>query len=164
MKLFNEQLYFWAEFLARGGYTRQRAVYGSFQWAFLCIIITLFKEYFDLRGKKKRDNGESCTMGSFTICTHRQILLGRSNQGEWGGRVIWHTWERGEKCIVFFGGEARRKDPLARPRRRWKDEIGTDLWEIGWGGVKWIRLAQVRDWWRALVNSVMNLRVLAPRI
>jgi hypothetical protein len=38
-----------------------------------------------------------------------------------------------------------------------------DLREIGWGGVDWIQLAQDRDRWRALVNTVMNLRVLAPR-
>jgi hypothetical protein len=38
-----------------------------------------------------------------------------------------------------------------------------DLREIGWGSVDWIQLVQDRDWWRALVNTVMNLRVLAPR-
>jgi hypothetical protein len=38
-----------------------------------------------------------------------------------------------------------------------------DLREIGWGDVEWIRLAQDRDRWRAVVNAVMNLRVLAPR-
>jgi hypothetical protein len=42
------------------------------------------------------------------------------------------------------------------------DEIRMDLGEIGWG-VEWIQLAQDMDWWRALVNTVMNLRVLAPR-
>jgi hypothetical protein len=39
-----------------------------------------------------------------------------------------------------------------------------DLREIGWGSVDWIQLAQDRDRWPALVNTVMNLRVLAPRI
>jgi hypothetical protein len=38
-----------------------------------------------------------------------------------------------------------------------------DLREIGWGGVEWIQLAQDGDRWRAVVNAVMNLRVLAPR-
>jgi hypothetical protein len=38
-----------------------------------------------------------------------------------------------------------------------------DLREIGWGGVEWIHLAQDGDRWRAVVNAVMNLRVLAPR-
>jgi hypothetical protein len=46
-----------------------------------------------------------------------------------------------------------------RPRRRWVDNIKTNLLEIGWGGVDWIGLGQDRDKWRALVNSVMDLRV-----
>jgi hypothetical protein len=52
-----------------------------------------------------------------------------------------------------------------RPRLRWENGIKMCLREIGWGGgVEWIHLAQDRDRWRALVNAVMNLRVLAPRI
>jgi hypothetical protein len=43
----------------------------------------------------------SCTMGSFIICTHHQVLLGRSNQGEGAGRGKWHAWERGETCTGF---------------------------------------------------------------
>jgi hypothetical protein len=43
------------------------------------------------------------------------------------------------------------------------DGIRMDLREIGWGSVDWIQLAQDRDRWRAIVNTVMNLRVLAPR-
>jgi hypothetical protein len=38
------------------------------------------------------------------------------------------------------------------------------LREIGWVSVEWIQLAQDRDRWRALVNTVMNLRVMVPRI
>jgi hypothetical protein len=49
--------------------------------------------------------------------------------------------------------------PLGRPRRRWVDNIKMDLREIGWDGVDWIDLAQDRDQWRTLVNTVMNLRV-----
>jgi hypothetical protein len=56
------------------------------------------------------------------------------------------------------------KRPLGRPRRRWEDGIRMDLREIGWESVDWIQLAQDRDRWRVLVNTVMNLRVLAPRI
>jgi hypothetical protein len=48
---------------------------------------------------------------------------------------------------------------LCRPRRRWEDNIRMDLREIGFGDVDWIYLAQDRDGWRALVNTVMNLRV-----
>jgi hypothetical protein len=48
---------------------------------------------------------------------------------------------------------------LGRPRRRWLDNIRMDLVEVEWGDVDCISLAQHRDRWRALVNSVLNLRV-----
>jgi hypothetical protein len=51
------------------------------------------------------------------------------------------------------------KRPLGRPRRRWVDNITMDLGEVGWGDVDWIGLAEDRNRWRALVNSVLNLRV-----
>jgi hypothetical protein len=51
------------------------------------------------------------------------------------------------------------KRPLGRSKRRWADNIKIDLSEIGWGTMDWIDLAQDRDQWRALVNTVMNLRV-----
>jgi hypothetical protein len=56
-------------------------------------------------------------------------------------------------------GKPEGKRPLGRPRRRWVDSIKMDLREIGWDGMDWIELAQNRDRWRALVNTVMNLRV-----
>jgi hypothetical protein len=56
------------------------------------------------------------------------------------------------------------KSPLGRPRRRQEDVIRIDLRDICWGSVDWIQLAQDRDRWLALVNTVTNLRVLAPRI
>jgi hypothetical protein len=55
------------------------------------------------------------------------------------------------------------KRPLGRPRRRWENGIIMDLGRLAWGSVDWIRLAQDRDRWRAIVSAVMNLRVLAPR-
>jgi hypothetical protein len=55
------------------------------------------------------------------------------------------------------------KRPLGRPRRRWENGIRMDLREIGWGSVEWIQLAQDRDRWRALVNTVTNLWVLATQ-
>jgi hypothetical protein len=56
-------------------------------------------------------------------------------------------------------GKPEVKRPLGRPRRRWEDNIRMDLREIGWGGMDWIDPAQDRDQWKALVNTVMNLRV-----
>jgi hypothetical protein len=61
-------------------------------------------------------------------------------------------------------GNPEGKRPLERPRRRWKDGLRKDLRESDWGSADWIQLAQDRDRWRDLVNTVMNLRVLAPRI
>jgi hypothetical protein len=60
-----------------------------------------------------------------------------------------------------FTGKTEGKRPLERPRRGWEAGIRMDLREIGWGSVDWIQLAQDRDRWWALVNTVINLRVLA---
>jgi hypothetical protein len=56
-------------------------------------------------------------------------------------------------------GKPEGKRPLGRPSCSWEDNIRMDLRETGWGGMDWIVLAQDRDQWRALVNTVMNLRV-----
>jgi hypothetical protein len=58
-------------------------------------------------------------------------------------------------------GKPEGKRPLGRPRRRWVDNIKKkmDLRDIGWDGMDWIELAQDRDQWRVLVNTVMNIRV-----
>jgi hypothetical protein len=67
----------------------------------------------------------------------------------------------GEKRNAYrlFVRKPERKRPLRRQRRRWEDNIRMDLEEIEWGDVDWIRLAQDRSTWRALVNAVMNLPV-----
>jgi hypothetical protein len=54
-------------------------------------------------------------------------------------------------------GKPEGKRPLGRPRRRWVDNIRMGLGEVGWGDVDWIGLAEDRNRWRALVNSVLNL-------
>jgi hypothetical protein len=65
---------------------------------------------------------------------------------------------RGAYDILVGRPEGRK--PLGRPRRRWEDNIKMDLWEIVFGDMDWINLAQDRDRWRALVNTVMNLSFL----
>jgi hypothetical protein len=67
----------------------------------------------------------------------------------------------GEKRNTYrlLVGKAEGKKPLGRPRRRWVDNIRMDLLQLGWGDVDWIDLAQDRNRWRAVVNSVLNLRV-----
>jgi hypothetical protein len=67
------------------------------------------------------------------------------------------------KLYRVLMGKPEGKRPLGRPRSRWEDGIGMDLRHIGWGSVDLIQLAQDRDQWWALVNTAINLRVLAPR-
>jgi hypothetical protein len=68
-----------------------------------------------------------------------------------------------ERKLYVLVGKPEGNRPLGRRRHRWEDGIKMDLREIGWEGVEWIHLAQDRDHWRAVVNAMMNLRVLAPR-
>ena len=56
-------------------------------------------------------------------------------------------------------GKPEGKRPLGRSRRRWEDNIKMDLQEVEGGCGGWMKLAQDRDRWRALVSTVMNLRV-----
>jgi hypothetical protein len=85
------------------------------------------------------------------------IRMIKSRRMRWVG----HVARMGEKRNAYrlLVGKPEGKRPLVRPRRRWVDNIGMGLGEVGWGDVDWIGLAQDRDKWRALVNSVMNLRV-----
>jgi len=59
----------------------------------------------------------------------------------------------------FLVGKPKRRRSLGRPRRRWVDNIRTDLQEVGCGYMDWTGLAQNRDRWRTLVSAVINLRV-----
>jgi hypothetical protein len=72
-----------------------------------------------------------------------------------------HVAGMGVKRNVYrlLVGKPGRKRPLGRPRHRWINVINMGLLEIGLSVVDWIDLAQDRYRWRALVNSVMNLRV-----
>jgi hypothetical protein len=70
--------------------------------------------------------------------------------------LLFHLTNQHNNALV---GKPEGGRPLERPRRRWEDNINMDLREVGWGGMDWINLAQDRDRWRALVNTVMNLRV-----
>jgi hypothetical protein len=68
------------------------------------------------------------------------------------------NYKRSAYRILVEKPEGKR--PLRRFRRRWEDNIRMDFREIGWRGMDWIHLAQDRDQRRALVNTVMNLRVV----
>jgi hypothetical protein len=72
-----------------------------------------------------------------------------------------HVGRRGKwrKAYRILMEKPGGKKPLGKPRRKWVDNIKIDLREIGWDGMDWLDLAQDKDQWRALVNTVMNLRV-----
>jgi hypothetical protein len=74
-----------------------------------------------------------------------------------GGACNTNGEKRNSYRLLVGKPEGRRS--LGRLRRRWLDNIRMHLVEVGWGDVDWIGLAQDRDRWRALVNSVLNFRV-----
>jgi hypothetical protein len=106
---------------------------------------------------RKLHNGELHNLYSLPDIV-RQI---KSRRMRWAGHVARMGEERNVYRVLV--GKPEGKRPLERPRHRWEDGVKMDLRDIGWGGVEWIHLAQDRDRWRAVVNAVMNLRVLAPR-
>jgi hypothetical protein len=61
--------------------------------------------------------------------------------------------------VWIMVGKKEGKRPLGRTRRKWADNIKMNTRDIGWSDMDWIDLTQDRDQWRALVNTVMNLRV-----
>jgi hypothetical protein len=92
--------------------------------------------------------GASCSVLFAMIKSRRMRLAGHvARMGRKGTR------------IGYFLGKPDGKRLLGRPRRRWVNNIRMNLGEVGWGDVDRIGLAQDRNRWRALVNSVLNLRV-----
>jgi hypothetical protein len=81
----------------------------------------------------------------------------KSRSMRWAG----HVARIGEGRVVYrvLVGKPEGKRPVGRLRRRWKDNIKMDIQEVGSGDMDWIKLAQDKDRWQALVNMVMNLRV-----
>ena len=85
------------------------------------------------------------------------VLVIKSRRMRWAGHVARMGEKRG--CIGVLVGKPEGRRQLGRPRRRWADNIRTDLQEVGCGYMGRIWLAQVRERWRRLVSAVMNLRV-----
>ena len=89
--------------------------------------------------------------------TSLRYCLIKSRRMRRAGYVAHMGEERGVYRVLV--GKPEGKRPLGRPRRRWVDNIGIDLREMGCGYMDWIGLAQDRDRWRTLVSAVMNFRV-----
>jgi hypothetical protein len=103
-------------------------------------------------GWRKLHNEELHNM----YCSPSIIRITKSRRMRWAGNVA----RMGRRCAYrILVGKPEGKRPLGRHRRRWEGNIRMDLREIGWSGMDWIDLAQDRDQWRALVNTVMDLGV-----
>ena len=81
----------------------------------------------------------------------------KSRRLRWAGHVI--RMEEGWNAFKILTGKSTGKRPLRRPRRRWEDNIRMDLEEKGINAGNWVDSAQDRNYWSALVNAALNLRV-----
>ena len=90
------------------------------------------------------------------VLRYATLAGGKIEKNETAGHVARMGEGRGVHRVLV--GKPEGKRPLGRPRPRWEDNIKMDLREVGGGG-DWIELAQDRDRWRALVNTVTNFRV-----
>ena len=96
------------------------------------------------------------TIGSWSVNRRERDNWGDLDANVW----IIFGWICGKRLVYrVFVGKPEGQRPLGRPRRRWVDNIRTDLQEVGCGYVDWIGLTQDRDSWRTLVGAVMNLQV-----
>jgi len=103
-------------------------------------------------------SGEGSTIRNHSFYRSPNIVtVIKSRILRWAGHVA--RMEEGRSAFKIFTGKATGKRPLGRPRRRWEDNIRMDLEEIGVNAGNWVYLAQNRDYWRALVNAALNLRV-----
>jgi hypothetical protein len=90
-------------------------------------------------------------------CSPSIIRVIKTRRMRWSGHVAGIGEDRNAGRILV--GKLEGKRPLGRPICRWVDNIKMDLRETEWGDMDWINLAQDRNLWRPLVNTVMNLRV-----
>jgi hypothetical protein len=102
---------------------------------------------------RKLHNEGTCDLS----CSPYIIRVIKWRRMRWEGQVARLGEIRGVYRVLVRKPEGKR--PLGRPKCRWEDNIKMDIQEVGCGGMDWIELAQDKDRWRALVNTVMNLRV-----
>ena len=91
------------------------------------------------------------------LCLPNIVRVVKSSIMRWAGHVARMGEGRGVHRVLV--GKPEGKRPLGRPRRRWEDNIKMGLQEVGGDCEDWMELAQDRDRWRALVSTVMNIRV-----
>ena len=86
-----------------------------------------------------------------------KVSVIKSRRLRWAGHVA--RMEESKSAFKILTGKPTRKRPLGRPRRRLENNIRMDLEEIGINTGNWVDSAQDRNYWRALVNAALNLRV-----
>ena len=99
--------------------------------------------------------GEGSTMNLYR--SSNIVKVNKSIRLRWANHIA--TMEVGVRAFKILTGKSTGKRPLGRPRRRWEDNIRMDLEEIGINAGNWVDLTQDRNYWRALVNAALNLRV-----
>jgi hypothetical protein len=119
----------------------------------------MVREYMDLRGRKWQEDGEDCIVRNFVTCTLQSNIIRviKSRRMRWAEYVAGTGGMRNAYNILV--GKAEGKRPTGRHRNRRRNYIRMDRAEIGWEGMDWMHLAQDRDQWWILVNTVMSLRV-----
>ena len=81
----------------------------------------------------------------------------KSRRFRWAGHLA--RMDEGSSAFNILTGKPSGKRPLGRPRRRWEGNIRMDIKEIVITAGNWVDSAQDRNYWRALVNAALNLRV-----
>ena len=123
-----------------GAVTRCRALVSRGQFGLFCTFIFLIR-------------GQSYIDRTTTTRLRRRAAYVTCSVKLW--RFVYVTLQ--DSCVSYCMASERA---LGRPRRRWEDNIKMDLQEVGCGGMDWMERGQNMDRWLALVNSVMNCRVL----
>ena len=112
-------------------------------------------------GPKRDENGEWRRLHNEELHSlYRSpniVRLIKSRRLRWAGHVA--RMEESRSALKILTGKPTGKRPLGRPRCRWEDNIRMDLEEIGFNARNWVDSAQDRNYWRALVNAALTLRV-----
>jgi hypothetical protein len=90
-------------------------------------------------------------------CSPTVVVVIKSRIMRWAGHVA--CMGEGRGVYSGFVEKPEGKRPLGSQSHRWDDNLKLDLQEVGCWGLDWVELAQDRDRWRALVITVMNLRI-----
>ena len=118
------------------------------------LVFCLYSERDEVTGKWRKLHNEELS-DLYSLPNIVRVVKWRRMR--WAGHVARMGEGRGVHRVLV--GKPEGKSQLGRPRHRWEDNIKMDLQKVGGSCGDWMELAQDRDRWRALVSTVMNLRV-----